>query len=255
MCIFPLSIKVQPQQVVLQQGVTTIRTQRPVAEASPVRGVQQQQVAGTQQHILSASPGQTVVTAVGNLTAVPGQTAAQMLASAGLAVSGSGQLNTITTTAAGVKGASVTVVQTSGTTVASPATSTGTKTLTPTQLQMFRQHALKQQQQQQQRAAQDQQLKKLQLVTAAGGVVTQAGSAVTGPTQMTTMSGQKVALVSTTLSNTLAGTGASTLSTFTNVQISGNHYLNMNLLFVEFEMSIFFLYRSTTIRSNENAVA
>jgi len=205
----------------LQQGVTTIRTQRPVAEASPVRGVQQQQAAGTQQQVISASSGQTVVT-VGNLTAVQGQAAAQMLASAGISVSGSSQLNTITTTAAGVKGASVTVVQTGGTTVVSPATATGTKTLTPTQLHMFRQHALKQQQQQQQRAAQDQQLKKLQLVTAAGVVVPQAGSAVPGPTQMTTVSGQKVALVSTTLSTTLAGAGASTLSTFTNVQISGN---------------------------------
>ena len=213
--------QVQPQQVVLQQGVTTIRTQRPVAEASPVRGVQQQQAAGTQQQVISANSGQTVVT-VGNLTAVQGQAAAQMLASAGISVSGSAQLNTITTTAAGVKGASVTVVQTGGTTVVSPATATGTKTLTPTQLHMFRQHALKQQQQQQQRAAQDQQLKKLQLVTAAGGVAPQAGSAVPGPTQMTTVSGQKVALVSTTLSTTLAGPGASTLNTFTNVQISGN---------------------------------
>lgn len=214
--------------MVLQQGVTTIRTQRPIAEASPVRGVQQQQSTGAQQ-MLSASPGQTVVT-VGNLTAVQVQNAAQMLASAGITVSGTGQLNTITTTAAGVKGASVTVVQTSGTTVVTPATAAGTKTLTPTQLQMFRQHALMKQQQQQ-RAAQDQQLKKLQLATG-GGAVTQAGPIMaggsTGPTQLTTVSGQKVALVSTTVS-TIAGAGSSTLSTFTNVQIAGKEFLMARL--------------------------
>lgn len=182
--------------------------QEVVAGASPVRTQQQ---AGA---IISGTPtaGQTVVT-VGNLTAVQVQAAAHMLASAGIAVSGSGQLNTVTTTAAGVnKGASVTVVQTGGTTVVSPATG-ATKTLTQTQLQYLRQQALTKQQQQR---LQEQQLKKLQLVTAAsggasGGVSPQLTATGVTPT------GQKVPLVGT-VSTSLSGTTSGTLS---NVHIAG----------------------------------
>ncbi len=170
-----------------------------------------QQQAGT---IVSGSPaaGQTVVT-VGNLAAV--QAAAHMLASAGIAVSGAGVLNTVTTTAAGVnKGASVTVVQTGGTTVVSPATGT-TKTLTPTQIQYLRQQALVKQQQQR---LQDQQLKKLQLVTVGGtGAAGGASSQLTATGVTTT--GQKVPLVGT-VSTSLAGT-ASALSSLNTVQIAG----------------------------------
>lgn len=55
-----------------------------------------------------------VVRPVGNLTDVDIQAVAQLLTSAGIDVTGSGQLNTVTTTTAGVnKGASVNVVQTS----------------------------------------------------------------------------------------------------------------------------------------------
>lgn len=210
----------QVQQQVVLQSATGIRTQRPlgtltvqevVAGASPVRTQQQ---TGT---IVSGSPaaGQTVVT-VGNLTAVQVQAAAHMLASAGIAVSGAGVLNTVTTTAAGVnKGASVTVVQTGGTTVVSPATGT-TKTLTPTQLQYLRQQALAKQQQQ--RLQQEQQLKKLQLVTAGS-----AGTAGGASSQLTatgvTTTGQKVPLVGT-VSTSLAGT-ASALSSLNTVQIAG----------------------------------
>jgi hypothetical protein len=207
----------QVQQQVVLQSATGIRTQRPlgtltvqevVAGASPVRTQQQ---AGT---IVSGSPaaGQTVVT-VGNLAAV--QAAAHMLASAGIAVSGAGVLNTVTTTAAGVnKGASVTVVQTGGTTVVSPATGT-TKTLTPTQIQYLRQQALVKQQQQR---LQDQQLKKLQLVTVGGtGAAGGASSQLTATGVTTT--GQKVPLVGT-VSTSLAGT-ASALSSLNTVQIAG----------------------------------
>lgn len=203
----------------LQQTATGIRTQRPlgtltvqevVTGASPVRSQQQ---TGT---IISGSSaaGQTVVT-VGNLTAVQVQAAAHMLASAGIAVSGSGQLNTVTTTAAGVnKGASVTVVQTGGTTVVSPATG-ATKTLTQTQLQYLRQQALAKQQQQR---LQEQQLKKLQLVTAAGGASSGGASPQLTATGVTT-TGQKMPLVGT-VSTSLTGTTTG-LGTLSNVQIAG----------------------------------
>lgn len=191
--------------------------------ASPARG--QLQTSGTTSP--PTSSGQTVVT-VGNLTAVQVQAAAQMLASAGIPVSGTGQFNTITTTATGVKGASVTVVQTSGTTVVSgvgPTTATATKALTPMQLQYFRQQALAKQQQQR---LQEQQLKKIQLVTAvAGGAVAASGTTTAGVTtsQMVAgagtavASGQKIPLV-TAVSTTLPST-TTTLSTFSTVQIAG----------------------------------
>ena len=199
------------------QSATGVRTQRPlgtltvqevVTGASPVRTQQQigTLVAG------NSAAGQTVVT-VGNLTAVQVQAAAHMLASAGIAVSGAGQLNTVTTTAAGVnKGASVTVVQTGGTTVVSPATG-ATKTLTQTQLQYLRQQALAKQQQQR---LQEQQLKKLQLVTAGGAGVAGTASPQLATTGVTT-TGQKVPLVGT---STVAGS-ASGLTTLSSVQIAG----------------------------------
>jgi len=156
------------------------------------------------------------VVTVNNLTPVQVQAAAQMLASAGIAVTGTGQFNTITTTAAGVKGASVTVVQTSGTTVVSPATA-ATKSLTPTQLQFLRQQALSKQHQQR---LQEQQLKKIQL--AAGS--SPASSSTSSSPQSVTAAGittvaQKVPLV-TAVGTTLAST-TSTLSTFSTVQIAG----------------------------------
>lgn len=213
------------------QSATGVRTQRPlgtltvqevVAGVSPVRTQQQ---AGT---IVSGSSatGQTVVT-VGNLTAVQVQAAAHMLASAGIAVSGAGQLNTVTTTAAGVnKGASVTVVQTGGTTVVSPATG-ATKTLTQTQLQYLRQQALAKQQQQR---LQEQQLKKLQLVTAGGaGAPTGTASPQLSATGVAT-AGQKVPLVGTV--STVAGTTTG-ITTLSSVQISG-----MSRLFVRFVFSL-----------------
>lgn len=205
--------------MVLQSGVAGIRAQRPIgtltvqevpAGGSPIRAQHQQQ----QGTIVTSSPstGQTVVT-VGNLTAVQVQAAAQMLASAGIAVSGTSQLSTVTTTtAAGIsRGASVTVVQTSGTTVVSPAT--GTKTLTPTQIQYYRQQALAKHQQQR---LQEQQLKKLQLVTAAAGT---AGGSGQLTTVGTTASGQKVPIVGT-VSTTLSG-ATSALGTIGSVQIAG----------------------------------
>lgn len=183
--------------------------QEVVTGASPVRSQQQ---AGTLMSGSSAA-GQTVVT-VGNLTAVQVQAATQMLASAGIAVSGAGVLNTVTTTAAGInKGASVTLVQTGGTTVVSPATG-ATKTLTPTQLQYLRQQALAKQQQQR---LQEQQLKKLQLVTA-GGVGAAGATQQLTATGVTT-TGQKLPLVGT-VATSLAGT-ASSLSSLNTVQIAG----------------------------------
>lgn len=183
------------------------------AGASPVRAQLQP---GTTSPPVSS--GQTVVT-VGNLTAVQVQAAAQMLASAGIAVSGSGQFNTITTTAAGVKGAAVTVVQTSGTTVVSPATA-ATKALTPTQIQYFRQQALAKQQQQQR--LQEQQLKKLQLVTAGAVAGTTGGPSPQLVAAATSAPGQKVPLVAA-VSTTLPGTtSAAALTTFSTVQIAGN---------------------------------
>ncbi|KAI9564810.1 hypothetical protein GHT06_008551 [Daphnia sinensis] len=204
------------QQQVVLQSATGIRTQRPlgtltvqevVTGASPVRSQQQ---AGTLMSGSSAA-GQTVVT-VGNLTAVQVQAATQMLASAGIAVSGAGVLNTVTTTAAGInKGASVTLVQTGGTTVVSPATG-ATKTLTPTQLQYLRQQALAKQQQQR---LQEQQLKKLQLVTAGGAAGATQQLTATG----VTTTGQKLPLVGT-VATSLAGT-ATSLSSLNTVQIAG----------------------------------
>lgn len=206
----------QVQQQVVLQSATGIRTQRPlstlavqevVAGASPVRAQQQPNTIG------SPAAGQTVVT-VGNLTAVQVQAAAHMLASAGIAVSASGQLNTVTTTAAGVnKGASVTVVQTGVTTVVSPATGT-TKTLTQTQLQYLRQQALAKQQQQQR--LQEQQLKKLQLV---GGTNVSGGASPQLTPTGTGTAVQKVPLVGT-VTTSLAGT-TSALGTLSSVQIAG----------------------------------
>lgn len=202
--------------MVLQAGATAVRAQRPVGTlslqeaptgGSPVKGQQQQAVVAG-----SPSTGQTMLT-VGNLTAVQVQAATQMLASAGIAVSGTGQLSTVTTTTAGLsRGAAVTVVQTSGTTVVSQAT--GTKTLTPTQLHYFRQQALAKQQQQR---LQEQQLKKLQLVTATG--VTPGGGATQLTAVGTTATGQKVPIVGTV--TTTIGGATSTIGTIGSVQIAG----------------------------------
>lgn len=172
---------------------------------------------------------------VNNLTPVQVQAAAQMLASAGIAVTGSGQFNTITTTAAGVKGASVTVVQTSGTTVVSPATA-ATKSLTPTQLQFIRQQALAKQHQQR---LQEQQLKKIQL--AAG--TSPASSGTSSSPQSVTAAGittvaQKVPLV-TAVGTTLAGT-TSTLSTFSTVQIAGKFLFRFLNLLISHSLSLLF---------------
>ena len=170
-----------------------------------VQEVVANQIRSQQQQASPSNVGAQTVVTVSNLTAVQVQAASQILATAGKAVSATGQLNTITTTAAGaagMKGAVVTVVQTSGTTVASPATA-GTKTLTPTQLQYFKQQALMKQHQQQQRL-QEQQLKKLQMAT---------GS--TSPqTSGITTAGQKVPMVTAVTTTSAAG-----LNSF--VQIAG----------------------------------
>jgi len=103
-----------------------------------------------------------------------------------------------------MKGAVVTVVQTSGSTVASPVTA-ATKTLTPTQLQYFRQQALVKQQQQ--RLQEQQQLKKLQLASGAAGSTSPAGA---------TTPGQKGTTAVTTITTSATG-----LTSFNNVQIAG----------------------------------
>ena len=105
-----------------------------------------------------------------------------------------------------MKGAVVTVVQTSGSTVASPVTA-ATKTLTPTQLQYFRQQALVKQQQQ--RLQEQQQLKKLQLASGAAGSTSPAGA---------TTPGQKGTTAVTTITTSATG-----LTSFNNVQIAGTY--------------------------------
>ena len=106
-----------------------------------------------------------------------------------------------------MKGAVVTVVQTSGSTVASPVTA-ATKTLTPTQLQYFRQQALVKQQQQRLQE-QQQQLKKLQLASGAAGSTSPAGA---------TTPGQKGTTAVTTITTSATG-----LTSFNNVQIAGTY--------------------------------
>lgn len=118
-----------------------------------------------------------------------------------------------------MKGAAVTVVQTSGTTVASPVTA-ATKTLTPTQLQYFRQQALVKQQQQ--RLQEQQQLKKLQLASGAAGSTSPGGVATPG---------QKVTTAVTTIATSAAG-----LTSFNSVQIAGQLpiYISTFISFLEF---------------------
>ena len=164
------AVSAQPSSLLSTAASGQVRTQV-VAASSPARSVHgQAPVAGQ-------LTGQPVAVTVANVVHV--QTGSSLAATAaGL------PLTTTTMTTSVVKGASVTLVQTGGTTVVSPATA-ATKTLTPNQLQYLRQQALAKQQQQR-LEQQQQQLKKLGGVGGGGTVVSSvaaAGSqlAVTSP--------------------------------------------------------------------------
>lgn len=246
--------------------MATLTVQEVVAGATPVRtqqpGTQSGQLVTPGTVTSGQHCGQTIVT-VGNLTAVQVQAAAHVLASAGIAVSGTTQLNTITTTAAGsVKGATVTVVQTMPTsTVTTPAAAAAaSKALTQTHLQYFRQHNLiKHQQQQQQQRLQEQQMKKLQL---AGTVATGTGATTVAAASATIAGaaptpGHKVPLVAVP---TTIGTSASSLASLTGVQIAGA--AGTNVLFTDppllFSVVNFFfllcvsLYRTNSARRQKS---